>query len=204
MADDSTPRRRRRWPVIVPLLGVLTWYVRSRRAHAAGPDDGWPASRSVPAAPSVAAASVAPPTVAAPSVPAVPSVVAASVAPTTVASVAPASPEEPAASPQERATPPEEPAAPSEELAAQPRPLLTPAATAIDPQPSGATSTPASPDGSPPGPEYTIKGKAASMLFHLPSSPYYQRTKAEIWFRTPEDAQAAGFTEWTPRKRASR
>lgn len=108
---------------------------------------------------------------------------AASVAPVPVVSVAPVSPEE---------------------LAAPPQPLLTPAATAIDPQPSGAALTPAPPDGSPPGPEYTIKGKAGSMLFHPPSSPYYKRTKAEIWFRTPEDARAAGFTEWTPRKRASR
>ena len=42
------------------------------------------------------------------------------------------------------------------------------------------------------------------MLFHPPSSPYYSRTKAEVWFRTPEEAQEAGFTEYTPRRRASR
>jgi hypothetical protein len=59
------------------------------------------------------------------------------------------------------------------------------------------------PDGSAPGPEYTIKGNAGSMLFHLPSSPYYKRTKAALWFRTPEDARAAGFTEWKPKRRRS-
>ncbi|OLT10740.1 hypothetical protein BJF78_05485 [Pseudonocardia sp. CNS-139] len=58
-------------------------------------------------------------------------------------------------------------------------------------------------DGSPPGPEYTIKGNAGSGLFHLPSSPYYARTKPEMWFRTAEDARAAGFTEWRPKRRAT-
>jgi hypothetical protein len=59
------------------------------------------------------------------------------------------------------------------------------------------------PDGSAPGPEYTIKGNAGSMLFHRPDSPYYARTKAEVWFRTATDARAAGFTEWVPRSRTS-
>ena len=39
------------------------------------------------------------------------------------------------------------------------------------------------------------------MLFHRPDSPYYARTRAEVWFRTATDARAAGFTEWTPKKR---
>jgi hypothetical protein len=59
------------------------------------------------------------------------------------------------------------------------------------------------PDGSAPGPGYTIKGNAGSMLFHLPSSPYYARTKPALWFRTAEDARAAGFTEWKPKRRAT-
>jgi hypothetical protein len=59
------------------------------------------------------------------------------------------------------------------------------------------------PDGSAPGPEYTIKGNAGSMLFHRPDSPYYARTKAEVWFRTATDARAAGFTEWVPRSRTN-
>jgi hypothetical protein len=59
------------------------------------------------------------------------------------------------------------------------------------------------PDGSAPGPEYTIKGNADSMLFHRPESPYYTRTKADLWFRTATDARAAGFTEWVPKDRRS-
>ena len=49
--------------------------------------------------------------------------------------------------------------------------------------------------------EYTIKGNTTSMLYHTTASPYYRRTKAEVWFRTDEDARRAGFTAWAPRKR---
>lgn len=75
------------------------------------------------------------------------------------------------------------------------------------PSPSPQTSTlppgavAADPDGSAPDPEYTIKASTGSLLFHSPASPYFRRTKAEIWFRSAADAQAAGFTEWTPKKR---
>jgi hypothetical protein len=65
------------------------------------------------------------------------------------------------------------------------------------------TAARALPDGSPPGPEYTIKAKSGSELFHGPQSPYFGRTRAEFWFRTAADARAAGFTEWTPRRRSS-
>lgn len=64
--------------------------------------------------------------------------------------------------------------------------------------PSGSVSSRA--DGSPPGPEYTIKVNAGSKLFHPPHSPYYRRTRADFWFRSAEEARAAGFTEWTPKK----
>jgi len=57
-------------------------------------------------------------------------------------------------------------------------------------------------DGS--GPDgYTIKGNEDSMLFHTEESPYYGRTKAEVWFDTEESAEAAGFTRWDRRHRAS-
>lgn len=46
------------------------------------------------------------------------------------------------------------------------------------------------PDGHP------IKGNARSMLFHTPTSPYYTRTVAEVWFDTEEHAEAAGFRRW--------
>ena len=57
-------------------------------------------------------------------------------------------------------------------------------------------------DGSSPADEFRIKGNADSMLFHTTASPYYTRTKAEVWFRTAEEAEQAGFTGWDrPRER---
>ncbi|MCY7300492.1 MAG: 50S ribosomal protein L4 [Ilumatobacteraceae bacterium] len=56
--------------------------------------------------------------------------------------------------------------------------------------PKGAAA--ANEDGS--GPEgYDIKGNADSGLYHVPGSSFYDRTEAELWFATAEDAQAAGF-----------
>jgi len=72
------------------------------------------------------------------------------------------------------------------------------AGTSLPPEGGSARSFP---DGSPPDPDYPIKGNANSMLFHSPTSPYYKRTRAEVWFATADDARAAGFTEWTPRRR---
>lgn len=98
------------------------------------------------------------------------------------------------------------PAPPAPEPAAEPEPDADPAfrpsprPRATEAGPPGAAALP---DGSPPGPEFTIKGNAGSQLFHGPTSPYYGRTKAEFWFRTPEEARAAGFTEWTPKRRRS-
>ncbi|WCC79546.1 50S ribosomal protein L4 [Cutibacterium equinum] len=40
---------------------------------------------------------------------------------------------------------------------------------------------------------FDIKGNEDSMKFHEPSSPWYGRTIAEVWFRTAEAAEAAGF-----------
>ena len=76
--------------------------------------------------------------------------------------------------------------------------LFTPAPT----DGVGAGALPG-PGGAAPGPEFTIKGNADSMLFHTPESPYYERTRAEVWFRTPEEAAAAGFTEWRSHRRTS-
>jgi large subunit ribosomal protein L4 len=40
---------------------------------------------------------------------------------------------------------------------------------------------------------FPIKGNASSMLYHVPGSPFYKRTVAEVWFRSAEAAEAAGF-----------
>jgi small subunit ribosomal protein S3 len=40
---------------------------------------------------------------------------------------------------------------------------------------------------------FVIKGNEDSMLYHRPDSSMYGRTKAEVWFKSEEDAVAAGF-----------
>jgi hypothetical protein len=47
---------------------------------------------------------------------------------------------------------------------------------------------------------WDIKGNANSMLFHTRQSPWYGRTKAEVWFRTEQDAKAAGFSDARERR----
>ena len=47
-------------------------------------------------------------------------------------------------------------------------------------------------DGSQPD-GFPIKGNAGSMLYHVPDSPFYERTVAEVWFASPEAAEQAGF-----------
>ena len=53
-------------------------------------------------------------------------------------------------------------------------------------------AVPADTDEAPEG--YGIKGNAQSMLYHEPGSRYYGQTKAEYWFDTVENAEAAGFS----------
>jgi large subunit ribosomal protein L4 len=40
---------------------------------------------------------------------------------------------------------------------------------------------------------FPIKGNASSKLYHVPGTAFYNRTVAEVWFRTAEAAEAAGF-----------
>ncbi len=52
------------------------------------------------------------------------------------------------------------------------------------------------PDADGNGPDtHPIKGNADSMLYHTPESRYYKVTKAEVWFDTEENAEAAGFAK---------
>ncbi|SDS25032.1 50S ribosomal protein L4, sunset domain variant [Agrococcus carbonis] len=66
-----------------------------------------------------------------------------------------------------------------------------PAAAAAD---FGPDSHAALADGSAPE-GFEIKGNANSMKFHRPDGRWYEQTEAEVWFRTAEAAEAAGFTE---------
>lgn len=52
------------------------------------------------------------------------------------------------------------------------------------------------PDAEGNGPDtHQIKGNRDSMLYHTPDSRYYKVTKAEVWFDTEENAEAAGFAK---------
>jgi hypothetical protein len=66
----------------------------------------------------------------------------------------------------------------------------------------GEGSADAVPHQSPPD-GFSIKAKAQSMLFHTPDSPYYGRTKPDVWFRTEADAERAGFAKYLRRPRKS-
>ncbi|NMI00885.1 hypothetical protein [Pseudonocardia acidicola] len=175
-----------------------------------------PVTTPLASAPRTASASVTPAPVTAPGAPATPK----ATAPAKPVSAEPAADANPVgAEPAADANPVgAEPAADAEPVSAEPapptetaEPVAVPAepAPATEPGPAVEVSSygPGSalplPDGSAPSAEYTIKGNATSMLFHTPSSPYFGRTKAEAWFRTPEDARRAGFTEWTRKPRRS-
>ena len=76
-------------------------------------------------------------------------------------------------------------------------PAPEPAADAPADAPYGEGSAAALADGSAPE-GFTIKGNAGSMKFHTVESPWYDRTKAEVWFASEEAAEAAGFVNAKP------
>jgi hypothetical protein len=111
-------------------------------------------------------------------------------------SVAPAAQRVAEAEPVAEPPAPSPPPAPVSSPSAQPD--LFSVATSPAPGPFARSVLPLA-DGSAPDPEFMIKGKINSMRSHGPSSPYYGRTRAEVWFRTEEDAIAAGFRPWAPK-----
>lgn len=58
--------------------------------------------------------------------------------------------------------------------------------------PYGADSAAALEDGAAPE-GFEIKGNENSKKFHAPTSPWFDRTNADVWFRTADAAEAAGF-----------
>ncbi|MFZ0159601.1 MAG: hypothetical protein WAL50_11280, partial [Kineosporiaceae bacterium] len=42
---------------------------------------------------------------------------------------------------------------------------------------------------------FLVKGNRDSMKFHTPASPWYEKTVAEVYFRTASAAEEAGFVE---------
>jgi small subunit ribosomal protein S2 len=92
--------------------------------------------------------------------------------------------------------------APAEAAAEAPAEITPLAAVATEEAPAaefGADSAPANEDGSAPE-GFEVKGNKDSMKFHAPTSPWYDRTKAEVWFRTAEAAEAAGFVNAETKK----
>ncbi|GAA8845676.1 hypothetical protein DUHN55_17160 [Helicobacter pylori] len=48
-------------------------------------------------------------------------------------------------------------------------------------------------DGAAPSDDYTVKGNLDSMKYHVAGSQWYDQTVAEVWFKTADEAKAAGF-----------
>ncbi|MDR6863944.1 50S ribosomal protein L17 [Phycicoccus sp. 3266] len=59
--------------------------------------------------------------------------------------------------------------------------------------PAGAVV--ANEDGSSPDEAYTVKGNRDSGKYHEPDGQWFEQTHAEFWFKSAEDAEAAGFTK---------
>jgi hypothetical protein len=59
--------------------------------------------------------------------------------------------------------------------------------------PFGPGSAMPLPDGGSPSPEFTIKASVSALRYCTPESPQFGRTIAEVWFKTPADAERVGF-----------
>ncbi|MGY2745917.1 hypothetical protein ACQCSU_04515 [Pseudarthrobacter sp. O4] len=59
-------------------------------------------------------------------------------------------------------------------------------------QPYGEGSAAPAADGSGPA-GFTVKGNASSMIYHDETSPFFEETRAEVWFLSAAHAEAAGF-----------
>lgn len=99
---------------------------------------------------------------------------------------------------EEKAAKKEADQAAAEEKTAESAPAAADAATEAPAQaaaksdlPAGAHAPLEDPNEAPEG--FPIKGNANSKKYHVPGSSFYDRTTAEIWFATEEDAEAAGY-----------
>jgi hypothetical protein len=184
------------WSLLAFFLGAaITWVLLERRKLATAPPLEEPAVEQEPVLVGATATQGAPttrPTTAAPATPPAPAAPAARVTP-----AAPAAPVPERAEPVFSRVMDSEPTLFDAEMTAS-----EPQATAVQAGRYGEGSAEAVPHQGPPD-GFTIKGNAQSKLFHTPDSPYYGRTKPEVWFRTEADAERAGFTKYTRRPRKS-
>ena len=110
------------------------------------------------------------------------------------AAPAPAATKAPAKKAAKAHAPVEEAEPPADEPAAEAAAVADEAEPTSDEAPYGPGShAPLEDDEQPDG--FPIKGNADSMLFHVPGSRFYNQTKAEVWFATEADAEAAGFSK---------
>ena len=79
--------------------------------------------------------------------------------------------------------------APAEEATEAPAEETTEAAATELPE--GAVA--ALEDGAAPSDEYTVKGNLDSQKYHVAGSQWFDGTVAEVWFKTADEAKAAGF-----------
>ncbi|MCG8915406.1 hypothetical protein L6E12_06350 [Actinokineospora sp. PR83] len=63
----------------------------------------------------------------------------------------------------------------------------------VPPGPFGPGSAMPLPGGRPPSGEYTIKASVTALRYCSPESPKFDRTVAEVWFRSVDDAERVGF-----------
>ena len=104
--------------------------------------------------------------------------------------------ERPAALTRPAPAEPVEPAEPAEEATEEP----TTAESAAEAEPKGedkpalpkGAKAPLKSGGAPKG--YPVKGNADSGLYHEPDGQWYDQTEGEFYFKTAEDAEAAGLT----------
>ncbi|MFT7838514.1 hypothetical protein Q5530_20435 [Saccharothrix sp. BKS2] len=52
-------------------------------------------------------------------------------------------------------------------------------------------------------PPALVKCNSRSMVFHTPASPYFNRMKGDVTFTTPEEAERAGYTRWSPKPKTA-
>jgi len=177
MTEKSTRRRRRR--LLVPLLGagMAVWAVRSRLGERRTLHDGWqplpPRPVTQPRHDPIEQAPVDEALIQEALIEEVP------------VEEAPAEAVEPVLA-RARAVP----------VAAA---VASVTAPALPDTPFGAGSLRANADGSSPDADHVVKGKTGTRVFYAPGSPYYSRTRADVWFRTADDARAAGFAARAPR-----
>ena len=120
--------------------------------------------------------------------------------------------EEPADSPVATETP-AEPVAAAEPAPTKRPELANPALSTLDVDsitaelkaegPYGPGSGKPAADGAAPSEDFVVKAKESSKLFHTEKSPYFTRTKADVWFKSEADAESAGFQAWDHKKRAA-